>query len=203
MTSIFDLDENNKFNEELAVLPRLNLEFTKLLIEEISQKPAPNIIGLCSNENGRYMIDDKDGLYEIRFFAKPPEDMLDIMIEENVSHVIMQALQHLSSSHSKSSEKRIYNGYTIYICNFDPFGSGGMVYTGQLVEKTSKKPLSEGHFSYYINCRYTKQEDVERYPNLAKLINCWQNIDTIDDSCELTRLYSTTYHENLKTMSLK
>lgn len=201
MTSIFDIDCGNMSNEYLAGLPKHNSEFTKLFIEELSKKPGPNIVRFCLEEDMFFMLDEQMGIYELEFIGEKPNDMNNLMVQNIISHALMHRLQHQYVDDAEIRRK--LNGYTIYVCNFDPFGAGSMVYTCQAVEKKLKIPMGMGHFSFYINCKYTQQSDEEKYPNLAKLIAYWNNLSNRDDSCELVKQYSTEYRKYVNTDNLE
>lgn len=79
----------------------------------------------------------------------------------------------------------------VFICNFDPFGYGDMVYeVGTNFRRWRNGPVPDGRIDYYLNINHTNQEQAAEMPEIAALLKYMGNSNGVDGACELTKLVS-------------
>ena len=79
----------------------------------------------------------------------------------------------------------------IFICNYDPFGYGDMVYlTGTNFRIWRHEEVPDGRLAYYLNITHTNSEQAAAMPEIAALLKYMSNSNGIDNTCRLTKLVS-------------
>lgn len=93
------------------------------------------------------------------------------------------------------------DSYVIFICDFDVFGFGDMIYELALFDCNHMHRVDNGEHSFVVNIRHTNHEQAAKNPELAALLAYMKDKDNCDEKFALVRAASTYVDEIKKNHS--
>lgn len=114
------------------------------------------------------------------------------MQNRNTGDIPNRAKVYLGHMYKNMLEKgiksyNIPNACVIFVCNFDLYGLGKMLYIQEsIIRGTNIKPFSHPD-TFYINLKYTDVDDANKYPELKNLVDLINQAPDFVPQCELTK----------------